>query len=46
MLIACGHVIYPETSKKEMNVPISPGVMSLSGLDVCVIMMQYHEEPS
>jgi len=40
-IVSCGRVI-----KKGKDVPVGPGSRSMSGLDMFVIMMLYHEEPS
>jgi hypothetical protein len=45
-LFSCGRVIEPEVLRKEKDVPVGPGSKSLSGLDMFVILMLYHEEPS
>ena len=44
-IVSCGRVIGPETLKKRKDVPVGPGSRSMSGLDMFVIMMLYHEEP-
>ena len=45
-LISFGRVIEPETLKKGKDAPVGPDLKSTNGLDMFVIMMLFHEEPS
>ena len=45
-LVSYGRVINPETLEKGKDVPVGPGTRSMNGIDMFVIMMLYHEEPS
>ena len=45
-LVSYGCVIDPKTLKKEKDGIAGPGSISLSGLDMFVIMMLFHEGPS
>lgn len=45
-LLTYGRVLDPKEIRENRGIPVGPGVLSLDDIDIFVIMMLYHAEPS